>query len=265
MKWHPDKNPMEGAIENFRSIKDAYDILSNSSDIPESYRSMLASFLKENLPENYYNENLVYVLEIAIKKLKKVYEKNAFFFFENMNIELLSRIYYILWSYKELFFLSDTFFIELKEVLDKKTAVSLNCQIEIIHPTIDDLFDNNLYKIVRNERTYLVPLWHHELIYDNSGAELCIKCIPIIPENITIDEDNHISIEITWNIKDIWDKMNLFIYIGCNTFCILREHLLLKEYQIIRLYGNGISKINTKDVYDISKKGDIILHIKLIL
>jgi hypothetical protein len=186
-------------------------------------------------------------------------------FFEHMNIELLEKLYFILLSYRDLFHLSDDIFIGIKGVLDKKHIEKPTSENIIIHPTINDLFENNLYKIVRNGKTFLVPLWHHELLYDNSGSELHIKCFPILPEEITIDENNNIEKTITWSINDIWDKTNIFIYIGNHTFYILREQLMLREYQTIRLYQHGISRINTKDVYDITKKSDIILHIRLVV
>ena len=238
----------------------------------ESYKTMLFTFLKENLPEGFDSENLVYVLEIIVKKLKQIYEKNAMVFFENMNIDLFTRIYSILLSYKEIFYLSDAFIEGLREVLDKKildmkTAeeTKKKGEVIIIHPTIEDLFDCNLYKVIHGGHTFLVPLWHHELIYDMSGIDVCVKCIPILPDGIRIDENNHIEIDITWRIDEIWDKKNLFIYIGCNTFYIMREQLVLKEYQTIRLHRYGISKINTRDIYDISKKGDIMIHVHLVI
>lgn len=235
---------------------------------------MLFAFLRENLPEGVDVDNLIYVLEIIMKKVKQICEKNAMVIFEKMNIELLSGIYSVLLSYREIFYLSDGFIDGLCEVLDKKKVKEKEKENEngnekgenvIVHPTIDDLFDNNLYKIVRGGHTFLVPLWHDELIYDISGSDLCVKCIPILPDEIRIDENNHIEIDITWKISEIWEKTNLFIYIGRNTFYILREQLILAEYQTVRLYEVGISKINTRDIYDISKKGNIIIHVHLVI
>jgi hypothetical protein len=272
--WHPDKNREPEATEKFQRIQEAYQYLMKSADDPveiESYRTMLFAFIRDNLPDGIDSEKFVYVIEIILNRLKRICENNAISFFDNINIELLTRIYNILLSYKEIFHLSDDFILQIKDVLDKKVYKKSQIEVEtetetvIIHPTVDDLFENNLYKIVRGEQTFLIPLWHHELLYDMSGVDLVVKCFPILPEGITIDENNNIEMNITWEVNEIWDKTNLFIHIGCNTFCILREQLLLKEYQIVKLYRNGISKIDTKNVYNVSEKGDIILHIHLIL
>jgi curved DNA-binding protein CbpA len=281
LRWHPDKNHTPNATEEFQKINTAYHILLKAKSKGEyegfeieSYRTMLFAFLRENLPEGVDVDNLIYVLEIIMKKVKQICEKNAMVIFEKMNIELLSGIYSVLLSYREIFYLSDGFIDGLCEVLDKKKVKEKEKENEngnekgenvIVHPTIDDLFDNNLYKIVRGGHTFLVPLWHDELIYDISGSDLCVKCIPILPDEIRIDENNHIEIDITWKISEIWEKTNLFIYIGRNTFYILREQLILAEYQTVRLYEVGISKINTRDIYDISKKGNIIIHVHLVI
>jgi molecular chaperone DnaJ len=267
LKWHPDRNPTENTTTEFQRIQSAYELLSNKKNPIkiESYKDMLFSFLKENLKEDFDYENLNYILQFFIKKIKNICEKKAICFLENLNPELFSKIYFILLSYKDLFYLSDNFFIEIKNILDKKVLKEENRSSIIIHPTIDDLFENNLYKIIKGNHTFLVPLWHHNLVYDNSGIDLNVKCFPILPDGITIDENNNIDFEVMWNINEIWDKTNLFIYIGSSTFYILREQLLMKSYQIIRLYNCGISRINTIHVYDVRKKGDIILHIHLVL
>jgi len=237
---------------------------------------MLFDFLRENIPDGMDSENLIYVLDIMLKGLKKKTEGWAITIFEKMGLDLFQRIYSILLSYRELLHLSDDFMEEVKVVLDKKMEkmgiekigmekVGMVVDEIMIHPTIDDLFENKLYKLVRDGNTFLVPLWHHELLYDNSGAEFSVKCIPILPDGITIDENNNIVVEVEWQIDEIWDRTNLFIYIGCTTFYITRESLFLKENQIVKLYEHGISRINTRDVYDISKRGDIIIHIRLVL
>jgi len=38
---------------------------------------------------------------------------------------------------------------------------------------------------------------------------------------------------------------------------------MIKPKQTVVLKNEGISKINTKDIYDISKKSDVYLHIAL--
>ena len=133
----------------------------------------------------------------------------------------------------------------------------------ILNPTINDLFENNLYKLKVNNATYIIPLWHNELVYDNDGNDIYIKCNPMLPENIEIDATNNICMHITRNILDIWGKDVVKLDIGKHTIPITISQLKLVPVQTIVFAKMGISKINTKDVYDVSKKSD--LHIILTL
>ena len=99
--WHPDKNREPEATEKFQRIQEAYQYLMKSVDDPveiESYRTMLFAFIRDNLPDGIDSEKFVYVIEIILNRLKRICENNAISFFDNINIELLTRIYNILLS-----------------------------------------------------------------------------------------------------------------------------------------------------------------------
>ena len=63
--------------------------------------------------------------------------------------------------------------------------------IIILNPTIDDLLDDKIYKLALEERTFMVPLWHHEVCFDISGADLIVQSLPELEDHIFID--NHVS------------------------------------------------------------------------
>ena len=136
----------------------------------------------------------------------------------------------------------------------------------ILNPTLDDLFQNNLYRLNINNNYYCIPLWHHELVYDNSGSDIYVKCNPMLPENIEIDNNNNIHVYIEYKISEIWNKKTVDIYLtNGNQIKITVNLLKLVEEQSIMFSNMGISKINTENVYDISKKSDIIVHLTLFL
>ena len=108
-----------------------------------------------------------------------------------------------------------------------------------------------------------MPLWHNELVYDNSGNDIYVKCNPILPDNIEIDEKSNIIVSSEQNINDIWNIDSFIINVGKTQFYIKRETLRLKEYQTIIFTRQGISRINTKNIYDITNKSDVLITIKL--
>jgi hypothetical protein len=148
----------------------------------------------------------------------------------------------------------------MKDVLKRKCE---NDECIILNPIIDDLFDNNLYKLIIGGNTYIVPLWHDQLVYDYMDSDIYVKCYPILPENVSIDNNNNIHIILKYNITDIWEKEYLEFNLGKQTFEFSTDELKLTKNQTIVLKKQGISRINTNDIYDISNKSDIILNIAL--
>jgi len=145
----------------------------------------------------------------------------------------------------------------------------------ILYPTLDDLFENNLYRLIEHEQTYIVPLWHHELIYDIVGGngeiiELVVKCLPSLPENVTIDSYNNIHIKLKRNIAEIWNDTSQYIMfsLGKRNFGIWKYDIRLVPLQNIYLYERGVSRISTNSIYDtfdITEKGDIIIQLEMVL
>jgi hypothetical protein len=67
----------------------------------------------------------------------------------------------------------------------------------------------------------------------------------------------------TYNILDVWQKERIEIKIGSQIFEYPVEKLKMTKNQQIILERQGISKINTINVYDVSKQGDIIINITI--
>jgi hypothetical protein len=109
-----------------------------------------------------------------------------------------------------------------------------------------------------------VTLWHHELVYDNSGSDIYVRCKPVLPENITIDNKNNLIVNVKYNISSVWAEKNIEIKVGKRTFNINADKLMMCENQKFVLEKQGISRINTINTLDVSKKGDVILDITII-
>ena len=99
----------------------------------------------------------------------------------------------------------------------------------------------------------------------NTDNEIIVKCIPELPDNVEIDENNNliISITIPLTLSLFFDKKYL-IYIEKYMFEIPMIKLSCTIDKIYVLKWQGISQILEKDVFDISKKSDIIVRIKFI-
>jgi uncharacterized protein (DUF1919 family) len=88
----------------------------------------------------------------------------------------------------------------------------------------------------------------------------------MLDENIEIDNKNNINVYIEYKISEIWNKKTVDIYLTKENQIKITVNLLkLVEEQTIVFSNMGISKVNTENIYDISKKSDIIVHLTLFL
>lgn len=283
--YHPDKNPGSDTTAIFHNIQNAYDFLliefgyadsdddfelsteeniysfqdSISSKI-KSYSNILSSFMHPIMQSETFKEIQSKLIYIIIEKLTDKCENQAFAILEKIDKKVFVKIYELLKKYKSALHISEEFLSRLEERIFMKLQ---NDECIILNPFLDDLFENNIYKLVINGENYLIPLWHHELIYDNSGSDLYVRCIPILPDQFEIDENNNIHVDIRCSIDELWHNGFLEITMGKIKITVPKEQFKFADRQVILLANMGISKVNTKDIYDISKKGDIYLHIDM--
>jgi hypothetical protein len=276
--YHPDKNSSPDASSKFQDIYNAYDFLLKKEGYIEdddddldadmfdydeedmdknSYRWSMYSFLKTLLK----NDTVGMLFYKIINKISISCEKTALENISKLDKPTLLKVFDFLKKYEETFHFAGGFMEKVEEIIKEKHK---NDECVILNPTIDDLFENNLYKLTLNNEIYIVPLWHHELVYDSSGCEIYVKCEPILDENITIDYKNNIHVNVTHNIEDIWKKETIEVALGKKIISFNREDLKLLENQVIIVY-DGISKINTEYIYDISKKANVYVHLTLVI
>jgi hypothetical protein len=281
--YHPDKNKSPDAISRFQEVQESYEYLmkyqgymdsENETDSFEDnyeydqmfsnidkkgYKWILFSFLKNILNRDTQN-NILYTI---IQRISSICESSALDTLEKIDKTMLIKIYDILKKYKDAFHFTEEFIIKIENMISEKIK---NDECIILNPTLDDLFKNNLYRLTVNKNYYCIPLWHHELVYDNSGSDIYVKCNPILDENIEIDNKNNINVYIEYKISEIWNKKTVDIYLTKENQIKITVNLLkLVDEQSIVFSNMGISKINTENVYDVSKKSDIIVHLTLFL
>jgi hypothetical protein len=266
LKYHPDKNKEIDASSKFQEINSAYEFLSNNKEKreTENYDSLLKIFINQIFDDDFQKQ-IIYMLLIKILKKTSTKMMNiSLKFLENIDIKILKKIYDFLNYYSDIF--ESIYFIEkIKSIIENKEKSLFSYKNDreyiILHPLLEDLFENNLYKLNEHNQNIIVPLWHHELIYDISGIELYVECYPILPDNINIDEENNIHVFLKYTITELWSLEIIEINLGNRIFYIERNKLFMIKFQKVKMKGEGIVKINEECIYDISEKSDIIIHI----
>jgi hypothetical protein len=295
LRWHPDKNSEDNAKEKFQRINESYDYLSNelrlingqensntsktfvsssTSENSKVYMNILSTFVSSLFSEakkGTYNEIFISVIKEIVtgyNVLTLTYLRKIFEGLDKINsIEL----YQFLYKYKDILYISnDTLEFVSLIAKEKSQQGKENDRVFILKPLIKDLLENNIYKLYVDEELYLVPLWHNELYFDaKDGSEIIVLCQPKLSDELTIDENNNIYCEK--QIKLDADLMYLIkkekfvsIEIGGKWFSIPLSKLYLKEEQLYKFKGQGISRISEKDIYNVSCRSDIIVKIILV-
>jgi len=270
---HPDKNGnTQESKEKFQKINEAYEYLKRDSifEDPEKnntnstiYGDILHSFLSEIFEGDYNNKFYEIIKDIIFKKI-------PIKLFEELNKETALNIYNFLSKYKNVFHINQKTLDKLIAIVSKKYEDVM--EYYKLNPSIDDLFENNVYKLYVNEQLCLVPLWHNELYFEgteiNNMREIIVSCEPELPTNIKIDENNNLHVKINFNsmtIPNLIKNNEQFTFnIGKKKFSIPIDKLYMKVNQYYRIKNEGVSKVNENDIYDISEKSDIIVNIIMI-
>ena len=270
LEYHPDKNNSENANAKFQEVKEAYDLLNakignENIEMNYNYADLLYDFLKDTIELDKIKNKLVNtnVFNIIIDKITHSCEEKITNIIEKIDKEILIELYRLVTTNKAIFKYIDKRIIDkMKQFIDDKTKFDERI---ILNPTIEDLLECNVYKFKMGEKRFIIPLWHDELIYDLSGSDLYVTCNPIIDDIHIIDEYSNLHVKIIHNIKDLWNSDNKIFKIGKKELKYNPSELKIKYYQTITFKKEGIPRSNPKDIYNIKNKGDIILHIYIII
>lgn len=257
LKYHPDRNPDLNSKEKFQEIKLAFDTLKALLEIEEetvcddTYESLFKKFIQTHagitINSSFFQNVISDCQKISIKA------------FEGIDKHSALKIFGYLQQYSDLLKINKDVLDSIRNIIKKKMQ---NDELIILNSTITHLINREVYVLNHNSTIYYIPLWHDELTYDNSGSSLIVKCIPELPEYITLDNNNSLHVNVRTSISNLLDKDTLNIDIGQKVFKIPINELKIKNKQIYIFKKEGIPIINTQDIYNDATQGDIIVHIE---
>ena len=265
LQFHPDKNNETDANEKFQEILDAYIFLKKYKNIynpgdneretdgenDNSYTKILEQFINGILNKNIDANNFLSILnnkcsEISIELL------------QHFSKDTLLKLHQFVSKYSDILHINKDIVQKLEILIKDYTK---NDTIQIINPSLENLINDEIYKLDFGKETYYIPTWHHELIYEISDNLLIVQCEPDLPEYITLDQYNNLYVNLSMTIKSILNDDSITINIGTKKYIIPINELYIRKYQRYIFKHQGISLINTKEIYNIDNRANVYVDI----
>jgi len=127
-------------------------------------------------------------------------------------------------------------------------------------PTIDALFNQQVFLYRKGTEIYPIPLWHHELSYESFD----VVCSPRCPDGVTVDSENNVHVLLTTSPSALLLTGESVITLGTHTVTVKASELKLVPTQIIRRVGAGIPRIHEENFLDASTLSDILVTVTFI-
>jgi len=290
LKYHPDKHfNSDDSKAKFQEINEAYLFLCGKydADINKSkgvdnedderqyteyteycYSELFSNFINSLMKD--FSKTKVIEMNVIIQVLMNKCTLLTSTIFDNIDKESLLFVYNLIMKYDAVLDIGGERLNRIISLIKNKLQMN---DVIIIRPTISELFDvNNIQVIEHENKTYYVPLWHTELYYSISNdqqkeqRELIVKCIPKLPEYVYIDEANNIYVDVRTRVENLFNQTTLAITLTDSvSFDIPVNTLEFKTNQTVTLTKSGIPMINTENIYDVSERMNVIVHLEVLI
>ena len=263
LHWHPDKNKHPDATKQFVRIGEAYSFLESrnkwSDTKPESdYVTIVKRCVKYFMPEAEWDDLF---FDTTIRGIVNNCEKLSLQLFERMGKDKAIEVFDVLSKHQAIFGIPEGVILGMKAILKTKVR---DDNIIVLNPSIDDLLMDKIYKLELNGKDFYVPLWHHEVVFDMSGNDIIVKCVPELDSCMHVDNRNNIYCKFIGSITDVLKDGKAQIKLGSRTFSIDADKLSIKEDQTYTLRGQGMLLVDNDHLYSTKFRGNIIASIKLL-
>jgi curved DNA-binding protein CbpA len=289
LRLHPDKNGnTPEATAAFQELNAAYRLLlpgvndrtnkysgagaDANADI-ETYSNIFMNFMKslfrsERNPQQDDADGVNPILLDLLHRIVHDYASGSVnAALDSLDPSVLFQLYDTLEQYNAAVSMDARVFEEITRTLREKMQKN---NIIVLRPSLKDVLQNNISVLQYEGQTFYVPLWHSELHYrvEGSDKQLIVKCVPVLPDHMSIDANNELRIDVRADIRELLNRSGGVLRIPLyDDECVELKvgDLHIKSGQIIVLQNNkfGISLICSNDIYEVKNKAPIRVCVQL--
>ena len=163
LKYHPDKYHDNG--EKFKEINEAYTYLCNNNKINvEETNSSFEKIMEEFISKFSQNQNWdILFIKTTMANIFLKCENYILNIFEHLEKDKAMEVYEFLTDLHFFTDWNDDYLDKLKIIIQKKMKYD---NIVLLNPTLDDLLEDNVFKLEIQEKVFYIPLWYNELYFD---------------------------------------------------------------------------------------------------
>jgi hypothetical protein len=284
LKLHPDKNAnTPDATTAFQELNAAYRLLLPGADDGDAtnkdaaddadndtYSNIFMNFMKslfkgkDRDEPDRVNPVLLDLLHRIVHDYASASVNSAL---DSLDPSTLFQLYETLGQYNAAVNMDARIFEEITHILREKMK---NNNIIILKPSLKDILQNNISVVQFEGQTFYVPLWHSELHYRaTNGKQLIVRCMPDLPDHMSIDANNELHIDVQADIKELLNRATDVLRIplhddACVKLAVRELHIVPRQTVVLRNNTYGISLISSNDIYDVVNKAPICVHVRLV-
>ena len=268
----------------------------NDADNATSYSAIFMNFMKSlfKRKDNYKKDESTRVNQALLDLLHRIVHDYASVSvnaaLDSLDPSVLFQLYETLEQYNSAVSMDARIFEEITRIIREKMQKN---NIIILKPSLKDVIQNNLSVLQFEGPTFYVPLWHSELHYrtqpqsqpqsqphsqpppqtqPQEGSEekqLIVKCMPVLPDHMSIDANNELHIDVCADIKELLNRnagvLRIPLYDSeCLELQVRELHITSHQTVVLKNNIRGISLICANDIYDVANKAPICVHVRLI-
>jgi hypothetical protein len=263
---HPDKSSDPDATSQFLRLKTALEVLESCNGLDRapssesSYFGSLTRLVRTALSPDTPDFVRVETLNSLFDSLIYRGGEHAECLLDTVDYSALRAIFSVLDNIRRSMGLPDSALSQIRMVLDRRRPPPVCITLR---PSLADLLLQNV--LVLGGGKFRVPLWASEVVFEDpdTGADIEIACVPVIPEGVSIDEHNRITVLVEIGVSEVWGKEHLSVEIGEHIFTLWVAELRLVPTQTATLSLRGAPVFNAGDIYSVRDLAGVFADVRL--